>query len=224
MQTKFMTLPIAGSIRHGEKQEKNGKSKPVELGHFVAKIQDDAMSHLLDKFKTKYSQSRILNIYFFDEYPLSIRRVRYNTGGTTCYCKLDDTKAMEKVNNKWTQKECLESCEHRVSKGNTKPQCTVEATLKFMIPDISTDRIWFLKTKIYYSILNISSYITLQKKLGHSLKGNYNLFLKTKEDIIDGKKFNNYVLDLISNENFNSTINSNLETQKTTNNTTRKYN
>ena len=99
MQTKFMTLPIAGSIRHGEKQEKNGRSKPVELGHFVAKIQDDAMSHLLDKFKTKYSQSKILNIYFFDEDPLSIRRVRYNTGGTTCYCKLDDTKAMEKVKN-----------------------------------------------------------------------------------------------------------------------------
>lgn len=66
MQTKFMTLPIAGSIRHGEKQEKSGKSKHVELGHFVAKIQDEAMKPLLDKFKTKYSESKVLtnNIFF----------------------------------------------------------------------------------------------------------------------------------------------------------------
>lgn len=188
MQTKFMTLPIAGSIRHGEKQEKSGRTKPVELGHFVAKIQDEAMTPLLDKFKTKYQESKVLNVYFFDEEPLTLKRVRYNSSGAACYCKINETKGLEKVNNKWQEKECLESCEHRTSKGNSKPQCVVEGTLKFMLPDVSKDRIWFLKTKSYYSILNISSYITLQKKLGHSIVGNFKLFLKNKENIVGRKE------------------------------------
>lgn len=202
MQTQFMTLPIAGSIRHGEKQEKNGKSKPVELGYFIAKIQDAAMEHLKAKFQEVYNSSKILNIYFLDENPLTIRRVRYNQSGTTCYCLIDQTKGKEKSGKKWTEKDCTEDCEHRSAPEGKKPQCSVEATLKFMIPEVSQDRIWYLKTTSYYSIQNLSSYITLQKALNNSLIGNYKLFLKSKENIIDGKTFNNFVLDIVKNEDF----------------------
>lgn len=212
MQTQFLTLPIAGSIRHGEKQEKNGKTKPVELGHFVAKIQDVAMEHLKTKFQERYNNSKILNVYFIDEDPLTIRRVRYNQSGTACYCLLDQTKGKEKVGKKWTEKECQDTCEHRSAPEGKKPACTVEVTLKFMIPEISQDRIWYLKTSSYYSIRNISSYITLQKKLNNSLVGNYKLFLKPKETVIDGKTFNNFVLDIVKNDNFISNENSNQET------------
>lgn len=212
MQTQFMSLPIAGSIRHGEKQEKNGKSKPIELGYFIAKIQDTAMSHLQAKFQEIYNNSKILNIYFLDDNPLTIRRVKYNQSGATCYCLMNQQNGKEKVGKKWIEKECLETCEYRSSPEGKRPQCSVEATLKFMIPDVSSDRIWYLKTSSYYSIQNLSSYITLQKKLNNSLIGNYKLFLKQKENIIDGKTFNNFVLDIVKNENFNSNQLSNKET------------
>lgn len=202
MQTKFVSLPLAGSIRHGEKQEKNGKVKPIELGYFVAKIQDIAMQHLQTKFQEQYNSSKILNIYFLDENPFTIRRVRYNQSGVVCYCSKDQTQGKEKTNKKWKDKECTENCEHRSASEGKKPQCVVEGTLKFMIPDVSSDRIWYLKTTSFYSIQNISSYINLQKTLNNSLVGNYKLFLKPKESIINDKTYNNFVLDIVKSDNF----------------------
>lgn len=202
MQTKFVALPLAGSIRHGEKQEKNGKVKPIELGYFVAKTQDVAMQHLQTKFQEQYNSSKILNIYFLDENPFSIRRVRYNQSGVVCYCSNDQTQGKEKTNKQWKDKECTENCEHRSAPEGKKPQCVVEGTLKFMIPDVSNDRIWYLKTTSFYSIQNISSYITLQKTLNNSLVGNYKLFLKPKESIINDKTYNNFVLDIVKSDNF----------------------
>ncbi|MDO5555253.1 MAG: hypothetical protein Q4G09_00935 [Clostridia bacterium] len=197
MQTRFVTLPIAGSIRHGEQQERNGTTKPVELGHFVAKIKDTAMVNIHRKFNTVYNQSKILNIQFFDEEPLTIKLVRYNQGGTACYCLNGETKGKEKVQKKWVEKDCKEECQYRQG---IRPQCNQEATLKFLIPEVSQDRIWYVKTKSFYSIQNISSYINLQKQLGNSLIGHYKLFLKPKESIIDGKTFNNFVLDIVKDD------------------------
>lgn len=218
MQTKFRTLPLAGSIRHGEKQEKNGKTKPIELGHFIAKVQDEAMEHLRGKFQKIYDKSKVLNICFIDENPLSIRRVRYNQSGVACYCLIDQSKGKEKSNKQWLDKECTENCQHRSAPEGKKPQCVIEGTLKFMIPEVSPDRIWYLKTTSFYSIQNIDSYITLQKTLNNSLIGSYKLFLKPKESIIEGKTYNNFVLDIVKIDNFNSNQISN-QTNNIINNT-----
>ncbi len=217
MQTTFRTLPIAGSIKHGAKKGKEGKERPIELGYFVAKVQDEAMGHLLDKFNNLYKESKELNIYFPDENPFTEKRVRYNQGGTACYCLLNQEKGKEKIGKQWSEKNCSEECEHRTAPKGKKPACSIEGTLKFMIPEISKDRIWYLKTTSYYSLQNIRDYINFQKHLNNSLIGNYKLFLKLKEDTIDGKTFTNYVLDIVGNDNF---ISNPISNQNTNNNST----
>lgn len=96
MQTTFKTIPIAGSIKHGAKQGKEGKERPVELGYFVAQVHDNAMEHLAEKFNNLYKESKELNIYFQMK-PIFRKRVRNNQGGTVCYCLLDQTKGKEKM-------------------------------------------------------------------------------------------------------------------------------
>ena len=216
MQTTFRTLPIAGSIKHGTKTGKEGKERPVELGYFVAKVQDEAMRHLLEKFNNLYKESKELNIYFPDENPFTEKRVRYNQVGTVCYCLLNQTKGKEKVGKQWSEKDCSEECEHRIAPKGKKPACAIEGTLKFMIPEISKDRIWYLKTTSYYSLQNIRDYINFQKHLNNSLIGNYKLFLKPKEDIIEGKTFSNFVLDIVKNDDFISNPISNQDNTKIT--------
>lgn len=217
MQTAFTTLPIAGSIKHGAKQGKEGKERPIELGYFVAQVHDDAMKHLAEKFNAFYKESKELNIYFPNENPFTERRVRDNQSGRVCYCLLNQTKGKEKIGKQWTEKNCSEECEYRTAPKGKKPACLIEGTLKFMIPEISSDRIWCLKTKSYYSRQNIKNYINFQKHLNNSLIGNYKLFLKPKEDVIEGKTFNNFVLDIIKNDNF---ISNSISNQETTNITT----
>lgn len=217
MQTTFRTIPIAGSIKHGAKQGKEGKERPVELGYFVAQVHDNAMEHLAEKFNNLYKESKELNIYFPDENPYLEKRVRNNQGGTVCYCLLGQTKGKEKNGKQWSEKDCSEECEHRTAPKGKKPACLIEGTLKFMIPEISSDRIWCLKTKSYYSRQNIRDYINFQKHLNNSLIGNYKLFLRPKEDTIDGKTFNNFVLDIVKIEDF---ISNPISNQETTNATT----
>ena len=55
------------------------------------------------------------------------------------------------------------------------------------------------------SIRRLQAYINLQKQLGNSLIGDYVLFLKQEEQTnSSGKTFNNYILDIMKKEDFNS--------------------
>ena len=55
------------------------------------------------------------------------------------------------------------------------------------------------------SINKLDDYIKLQKAQGKSIKGHYTLFLKQIEQANSlGKTFNNYVLDILKKEDFNS--------------------
>lgn len=53
------------------------------------------MQHLQSKFQEQYNCSKILNIYFLDENPFSIRRVRYTKNGVACYCSINETQGKE---------------------------------------------------------------------------------------------------------------------------------
>lgn len=217
MQTTFSAITVAGSINHGAKQGKEGKERPVELGYFVAQVHDNAMQHLLEKFNSLYKESKEINISFPYENPYSERRVRNNQSGTVCYCLLDHSKGKEKIGQQWFEKDCSEECEHRMASKGKKPACLIEGILKFMIPEVSSDKIWYLKTKSYYSRQNIRNYINFQKHLNNSLTiGNYKLFLRNKENTIEGKTFHNFVLDIVKNDDFISNPISNKKTDNTT--------
>lgn len=175
-------------------------------GYFIAKVKDNNLSFLLKRFNEKYPQKSNLHIKFFDETPLTIRRIRYNQNGPICYCMQDTNIGRQKSSNIWKEITCSEDCEYRTrAKDGSKPLCNLEATLKFILPEISTDRVWLMKITGYTSIKRLNGYINLQKQLGYSLIGDYYLFLKKeKQTTTLGKSFNNFILDIIRKENFSS--------------------
>ena len=213
-QVTKTNLPIVGRIQHGMQQIVNQRKRVTELGYFIAKTKNDNMNFLLNRFDEKYPKQTFLNVQFFDEDPLSIRKIRYNQGGAVCYCMAGTSKGKQKVSNKWQDIECSSDCQYCIKqKGASKPACNYEGTLKFLLPEISKDRIWIMKITGQQSISNLEEYINFQKYLGNSLKGTYTIFLNQIEQTnSEGKKFNNFVIDIVKAENFNSNY------QKNTNN------
>ena len=205
-QIKNMNLPIVGKVQHGEQRLTGNTKRVVELGYFIAKVQNDNMQYLINRFNEKYPNLDKIPIQFFDEEPLSVRRIRYNKGGAACYCMAGKTEGKQKISNKWTPINCSEECEYRkIQENATKPICNEEGTLKFLLPEISLDRIWIMKITGRTSIERLRNYIFLQKQLGNSLIGNYYLFLNKEAQTTKlGKTFNNYILDIIKNDGFNS--------------------
>lgn len=203
-QVRKMNLPIVGRVQHGEQQILNQKRRVVELGYFIAKIKNDNMQFLLNRFNETYNKETKINVRFFDEEPLSVRRIRYNQGGAVCYCMENQEQGKQKVSNVWQPINCNESCKYRLSSdGKSKPLCNIEGTLKFLLPEISTDRIWLMKITGYTSIKRLQTYIDLQKQIGNSVIGDYTIFLKQEEQTNKlGKTFNNYILDIIKKEDF----------------------
>lgn len=197
-------LPIVGRIQHGEQQTLDSKKKVLELGYFIAKIKNDNMQFLLNRFNEKYKQEKQINIRFFDEEPLSVRHIRYNQGGAVCYCMEGHNQGKQKVSNVWKPVQCSADCKYRMSTTETtRPICNLEGTLKFLLPEISTDRIWIMKITGQTSIQRLKAYIALQKQLGNSIIGDYTLFLKQEEQTNKlGKTFTNYILDIVKKEDF----------------------
>lgn len=202
-QVRSMNLPIVGRIQHGEQKISNERKKVVELGYFIAKIKNDNMQFLLNRFNEKYKQEKKLTIRFFDEDPLSVRRIRYNQAGAVCYCLSGQEQGKHKESNVWKPVNCSENCKYRLSAdGISKPMCNEEATLKFLLPEISLDRIWIMKITGRKSIERLRTYISLQKQLGNSLIGDYTIFLSQEPQTNKlGKTFNNYYLDMVKIEN-----------------------
>ncbi len=217
-QVTRTNLPIVGRIQHGEQQFINQRKRVTELGYFIAKTKNSNMNFLLNRFDEKYPKQTFLNVTFFNEDPLTIRRIRYNQGGAVCYCMSGTTKGKQKVSNKWQDIECSSNCKYCIKQeGAGKPACNYEGTLKFMLPEISQDRIWIMKVTGQQSISNLEEYIGFQKYLGNSLKGTYTIFLNQIEQTnAEGKKFNNFVIDIVKTEDFNS--NNNLISQNDTKN------
>lgn len=217
-QVTRTNLPIVGRIQHGEQQFINQRKRVTELGYFIAKTKNSNMNFLLNRFDEKYPKQTFLNVTFFNEDPLTIRRIRYNQGGAVCYCMSGTIKGKQKVSNKWQDIECSSNCKYCIKQeGAGKPACNYEGTLKFMLPEISQDRIWIMKITGQQSISNLEEYIGFQKYLGNSLKGTYTIFLNQIEQTnAEGKKFNNFVIDIIKAEDFNS--NNNLISQNDTKN------
>ena len=201
-QTRTINLPIAGKLQHGEKLEGKG---PKELGYFIARTQNSEMNFLINRFKEKYPKETKVNIRFFDENPLTIRNVRYNQSGAVCYCLENSKEGKEKTKNGWKPIECKEDCSYRFTDGHGKPMCNREATLKFIVPAVTTDRIFLMKITGQTSIDRVKDYIKLQKMQSKSIVGDYTLSLHQEEQINrEGKKFNNYILDIYKSDEFDS--------------------
>lgn len=181
------------------------------------------MKFLVNRFEEKLSKQTAITVHFFDEEPLTVRQIRYNQGGAVCYCMDGSTQGKQKIKNEWKPIECKEDCEYRIKTGQGKAMCNEEGTLKFMIPDICVDKIWYMKITSHTSIQTLRDYIDFQKHIGNSLIGDYVIFLKEVEHSVEGNKFKNKVLDIIRKEDFisnNQTISSNQIISQNQNNQT----
>lgn len=205
-QTKYANLPVIGRVQHGERVD-NGKGaiKTKELGHFIAKIQDDFMKMYLERFDELFKGKKSLEIEFFNEEPLSMKYARYNQSGEVCYCSVNSNIAKQKVKNGWQELECNSNCQYRQKNEQGKQACNRIGWLKFLIPSICNDRIWLMKITSQTSLDRLKDYFALQKLQGNQIKGHYILFLKQEEHLnFLGKTFNNYVLDILKKDSFNS--------------------
>ncbi len=162
------------------------------------------MNSLVEKFNKIYGNKPTkLKVKFFEEEPFTVRNARYNQSGLMCYCMQGKTLGKEKDKNVWKEKECLENCEYLISKDNQKPACMEEGTLKFLLPEISNDRVWIMKVRGITVIDKISDYIISQGLIGNSMIGEFYLYLKKEEHIrqSDGQKFTNYTIDILKIDN-----------------------
>ena len=203
-KVNYLNLPLAGIIQHGEqKATTNGKTKPVELGYFIARIKDKNMQVFLNRFNEKLKGKTFIDIYIFNEEPFSVKRARFNQAGIVCYCLDGQTQGKQKITGEWKSIECSEDCEHRKSETG-KPACSEEGILKFMIPCISTDRIWTMKIKSRTAIEQLKAYFSLQKQLNNPIVGSYVLFLKQIEQSSSttGKTYKNIIVDIVKKEDF----------------------
>lgn len=205
-QTRNTNLPIIGMVQHGiQIQNPNGTKRAKELGHFIAKIQDNYMQKFLQKFKELYEGKKYIEIEFVNDNPLTKKFVRYNQGGEVCYCLEGNNIGSQKTKNGWKPIECnTVECPYRQRNEVGKTACNRIGWLKFFIPSISMDRIWLMKITGQKSIDRLDSYIKIQKAQGNPLNNRYILFLKQEEqeNKFTGQKFNNYVLDILKKEDF----------------------
>lgn len=201
-QTKLVNLPIIGRVQHGEKI----KNKVIEYGYFIAKSDDEYMKSYLEKFNKIFKGKQSIEIEFFDEEPLSKKYVRYNQSGEVCRSPEGSNQATQRVKNGWQQINCdTYNCQYRQKNEYGKCACNRIGWLKFLIPDVSTDRIFLMKITGQTSINKLDDYIKLQKAQGKSIKGRHIIFLKQIEQSNSlGQTFNNYVLDILKKENVES--------------------
>lgn len=164
------------------------------------------MQTYLQKFNKLYKGKQSVDIEFFNEDPLTMKYARYNQSGEVCYCMTNSNQANQKTKNGWQPVQCNSNCQYRQKNEKGKSACNRIGWLKFLIPSVCKDRIFLMRITGQTSLNRLDDYFNLQRAQGNSIKGNYTLFLKQEEQSNSlGKTFNNYVLDILKKEDFNST-------------------
>ena len=162
------------------------------------------MRQYLQKFDKLYKGKQSIKIRIFDESPLTKKYARYNQGGEACACLEGTNKARQKSKDGYKNVMCnLETCQYRQRNEQGKCVCNRIAWFKFLMPDICTDRIFLMRITGQTSINRIDDYFKLQKAQGNTIKGDYILYLKQEEQTNSlAKSFNNYVLDILKEDNY----------------------
>ena len=176
------------------------------------------MKSYLEKFDNQYKGKQTIDIFIFNEEPLSIKHSRSNQSGEQCYCKEGSNEANQKTKNGWQKVNCdRANCQYKQKDSYGKTACKRMGWFKFIIPSVCEDRIFLMRITGQTSINRLNDYFKLQKSQGKSIKGFYSLILKQEEQSNSlGKTFNNYILDIIKKDNFISqnTIPENIEKPK----------
>lgn len=190
LTTKF-EYPIAGSIRIGEKTEKN---IPKRLDYFTVHEDSHTAKEVVDQFNSMFKNPKELRIKFMSETPLEVNYIRYGKSGLLC--KGDGEIANAMVDKQWKECQCSRECAHR---GN---ECKLTGRLHFIIKDMNIGGIWRFQTQSYTTIENMIATINFLKCMGVKLtEKEFKISTEEKTGIKDGKTVKYTVVNLKMIEN-----------------------
>lgn len=192
--------PICGSLRIGEKNEKN---IPKKLDYFTVHKDKHTTDEVIKQFNSRYDKPKQLTIRFLTDEPLQIDYLKYGKSGLLC--KGDGEKANFKTDNDWNECECSENCKHRGI------ECKLTGRLFFIIKDINIGGLWRLQTQSYNTIHNFLTTLNFLKDMGIDIKQKeFRIATEENKAIVDGRvnKFTTISLRMIENTNETSIIES----------------
>lgn len=176
LKTKF-DYPIAGSLRIGEKNEKN---IPTRLNYFTVHEDSHTEKNVIRQFEEKYNKPTKLLIRFLNDDPLEVSYLRYAKSGLMC--KGDGEIANEVLDNEWKEHKCSEECKFRGK------ECKLTGRLLFIIKDLNIGGVWRLQTQSYNTIQNFLSTINFLKAMGIKItEKDFLLSTEERSAIVEGK-------------------------------------
>lgn len=191
LETKFK-YPICGSLRIGEKNEKN---VPQKLDYFTVHKDTHTEKDVVEQFNSKFDKPKELTINFLSEEPFDTHYLRY--GKSILLCKGDGESAITKGDdNKWTKCECSKKC---IFRGN---KCKLTGKLFFLIKDIDIGGLWKLETQSNNTIQNILMTLNFLKCMNVNItEHDFKLITQPQETIVDGKlkKYTTIKLKMVIN-------------------------
>ena len=176
LETKFK-YPIAGSLRIGEKNEKN---IPQRLNYFTVHEDSHTILNVVEQFKSKYDKPTELIIKFLTDDPFETSYLRYGKSGLLC--KGNGESAICKGEKEWTECACSKECEHR------GVDCKLTGRLYFIIKGLNIGGFWRLQTHGSNTIDQILMTLNFLKCMGVDIKQKeFRLATEEKTSIVNGK-------------------------------------
>lgn len=190
LETKFM-YPICGSLRIGEKSEKN---VPKKLDYFTVHKDTHTDQEVVEQFKSKFNKPKELVINFLSNEPFETNYLRYGKSGLLC--KGDGEKGYCKNESNWEECDCSKECSFRGD------ECKLTGKLFFVIKELDIGGVWRFQTQSFNSIQNILTTLNFLKCMGVDITNHdFKLITEEKKAIVDGKmnKFTVINLKMIVN-------------------------
>lgn len=176
LETKFK-YPIAGSLRIGEKNEKN---IPQRLNYFTVHEDSHTIPNVVEQFKSKYDKPTELIIKFLTDDPFETSYLRYGKSGLLC--KGNGESAICKGEKEWTECACSKECQHR------GVDCKLTGRLYFIIKGLNIGGFWRLQTHGSNTIDQILMTLNFLKCMGVDIKQKeFRLATEEKTSIVNGK-------------------------------------
>lgn len=176
LETKFK-YPIAGSLRIGEKNEKN---IPQRLNYFTVHEDSHTIPNVVEQFKSKYDKPTELIIKFLTDDPFETSYLRYGKSGLLC--KGNGESAICKGEKEWTECACSKECQHR------GVDCKLTGRLYFIIKRLNIGGFWRLQTHGSNTIDQILMTLNFLKCMGVDIKQKeFRLATEEKTSIVNGK-------------------------------------
>ena len=185
-----------GTKKTGTRADGTTYTYPAKSDHFIFESDNP---DLVEQFKSIYgAEPKRITIRVVSDEPFSAWYKCW--GQTRKYCQGDGENAQRWTETGYVNVPCPapENCDFAKSRGKGgKPGCAPQGVLQCLIYGLSTWSVFQVNSGGYHSIVNVNSVLSLFKKNGRQIAGQwFDLVLRDKSVEIDGKKTTIYCLHL----------------------------